>query len=312
MFWAAGRCYGLAFAPVTGLPIQHPDVKVWEVKDAKGAHVALWYFDPFARSGKRSGAWMNEYRTQRRLDGDVAPIVSNNANFTKGAPGEPVLISFEDARTLFHEFGHAIHGMLSQVTYPSLAGTSVARDFVEFPSQLNEHFLLTPEILNTFALHYKTGKPMPEDLVRRIKKAATFNEGFATMEYLSSAVIDMKFHLAGGQVIDPDRFEKEELARLGMPEEIVMRHRPTQFNHIFSSEDYAAGYYAYLWADALTADAWEAFQEGKGPWDRAVADRLHTTILSVGNTVDPADAFRAFRGRDVDTDALMRKRGFKK
>jgi len=310
MFWAAGRCYGLTFTPVAGLPVQHPDVKVWEVKDAKGAHVALWYFDPFARTGKLSGAWMNAYRAQRRMDGDVAPIVSNNSNFTEGAPGEPVLISFDDARTLFHEFGHALHGMLSQVTYPSLAGTSVARDFVEFPSQLNEHFLLTPEVLDTFALHHETGQPMPEDLVRRIKKAATFNEGFATMEYLSSAVLDMKFHLAGGQVIDPDRFEKEELGRLGMPGELVMRHRPTQFNHIFSGDGYAAGYYAYLWADALTADAWEAFQEGEGPWDRAVADRLRTTVLAVGNTVDPADAFRAFRGRDVDTDALMRKRGF--
>ena len=310
MFWAAGRCYGLTFTPVTGLPIQQPDVKVWEVKDAKGAHVALWYFDPFARAGKSSGAWMNEYRAQQRLAGTVTPIVSNNANFTKGAPGEPVLISFEDATTMFHEFGHAIHGMLSNVTYPSLAGTSVARDFVEYPSQFNEHFLLTPEILNTFALHCKTGKPMPESLVARIKKAAAFNEGFKTMEYLASAVIDMKFHMAGGQAIDPARFEQEELAKLGMPEEIVMRHRPTQFNHIFSGDGYAAGYYAYLWSDALTADTCEAFLEGKGPWDPAVSARLRATVLSVGNTVDPADAFRAFRGRDVNTDALMRKRGF--
>jgi len=312
MFFAAHRCYGLTFTPVSGLPVQHPDVKVWEVKDAKGAHLALWYFDPFARAGKSSGAWMNEYRTQRRLDGAVTPIVSNNANFTKGAPGEPVLISFEDATTMFHEFGHAIHGMLSSVTYPSLAGTNVARDFVEFPSQFNEHFLLTPEILNGYALHYRTGQPMPASLVDRIKKAAAFNEGFKTMEYLASAVIDMKLHMAGGQVIDPARFEREELARLGMPEELVMRHRPTQFNHIFSGDGYAAGYYAYLWSDALTADAVEAFLEGKGPWDQAVADRLRATVLSVGNTVDPGDAFRAFRGRDVNTDALMRKRGFLK
>jgi len=312
MFWAAGKCYGLYFTPVQGLPVQHPDVKVWEVKDAKGAHVALWYFDPFARAGKSSGAWMNEYRTQQRYDGEITPIVSNNSNFTKGAPGEPVLISFDDAQTMFHEFGHALHGMLSNATYPSVAGSNTVRDFVEFPSQINEHFFLTPEILNTYAVHYKTGKPIPQELVDRIKKAAKFNEGFQTMEFLASAVIDMKFHLAGAGPVDPAKFEKDELARLGMPEEIVMRHRPTQFNHIFSSDGYSAGYYAYLWADALTADAWEAFMEGKGPWDPAVAARLKATVLSVGNTVDPADAFRNFRGRDVNTDALMRKRGFMK
>ena len=312
MFWAAGRCYGLSFVSVAGLPVQHPDVRVWEVKDVRGNHVALWYFDPFARAGKSSGAWMSEYRSQRHLDGDVTPIVSNNSNFTKGAPGEPVLISFEDARTLFHEFGHAIHGMLSNVMYPSMAGTNVARDFVEFPSQINEHFLMTQEVLNQFALHYKTGKPIPAELVSRIQNAAKFNIGFVTMEYLASAVIDMKFHLAGGIDIDPARFEQEELARLGMPEEIVMRHRPTQFNHIFSGDGYSAGYYAYLWSDALTADAWEAFREGRGPWDDAVAERFKATVLSVGNTWDPADSFRAFRGRDVNTDALMRKRGFMK
>ncbi|NTV74767.1 MAG: M3 family metallopeptidase [Holophaga sp.] len=312
MFWAAGKCYGLYFTPVQGLPVQHPDVKVWEVKDAKGAHVALWYFDPFARAGKSSGAWMNEYRTQQRYDAEITPIVSNNSNFTKGAPGEPVLISFDDAQTMFHEFGHALHGMLSNATYPGVAGTNTARDFVEFPSQINEHFFLTPEILNTYAVHCKTGKPIPQDLVDRIKKASKFNEGFQTMEFLASAVIDMKFHLAGAGPVDPAKFEKEELGRLGMPEEIVMRHRPTQFNHIFSSDGYSAGYYAYLWADALTADAWEAFMEGKGPWDPAVAARLKATVLSVGNTVDPSDAFRNFRGRDVNTDALMRKRGFMK
>ena len=312
MFWAAGQLYGLSFTPVQGLPLQHPDVSVYEVKDAKGQHLALWYFDPFARAGKVSGAWMNEYRGQEKLDRPVTPIVSNNSNFTKGGPGEPVLISWDDAETMFHEFGHALHGMQSDVKYPSLAGTSVARDFVEFPSQINEHFFLTPEILNTYALHYKTGKPIPQDLVERIKKASKFNEGFVTMEYLASAVIDMKYHMAGGQTIDPAAFEKEELAKLGMPEEIVMRHRPTQFNHIFSGDGYSAGYYSYLWADALTADAWEAFLEGKGPWDPAVAKRFHDHILAIGNTQDPAEAFRAFRGRDVNTDALMRKRGFMK
>jgi len=312
MFWAAGQLYGLSFTPVKGLPLQHPDVSVFEVKDAQGQHLALWYFDPFARAGKVSGAWMNEYRTQEKLDAPVSPIISNNSNFTKGAPGEPVLISWDDAETMFHEFGHALHGMMSDVKYPSLAGTSVARDFVEFPSQINEHWLLTPEVLNRFAIHYQTGKPIPAALVEKIKGASTFNEGFKTMEFLASAVIDMKYHLAGGQSIDPVTFEQEELAKLGMPSEIVMRHRPTQFNHIFSGDGYSAGYYSYLWADALTADAWEAFTEAKGPWDPAVAKRFHDCILSIGNTRDPLEAFRAFRGRDVNTDALMRKRGFLK
>jgi peptidyl-dipeptidase Dcp len=312
MFWAAGQLYGLSFTPVAGLPIQHPEVKIWEVKNAKGQHVGLWYFDPFSRPGKSSGAWMNNYRGQDRLDGIVAPIVSNNSNFMKAAPGAPVLISWEDAVTLFHEFGHALHGLLSDVQYPSLSGTNVARDFVEFPSQINEHWLMTPEILNRFAVHYQTGKPIPAELVAKLKASATFNQGFMTMEYLASAVVDMKFHMAGGKVPEPGAFERGELAKLGMPAEIVMRHRPTQFNHIFSSDGYAAGYYAYLWSDALTADAWEAFLEGKGPWDPAVAARFRSTILAVGNTMDPGEAYRAFRGRDVDTGALMRKRGFVK
>jgi peptidyl-dipeptidase Dcp len=310
MFWAAGQLYGLAFTPVQGLPLQHPDVSVWAVADAKGRHRGLWYFDPFARAGKNSGAWMDNYRRQENLDRVIAPIVSNNANFVPSAPGAPVLISWDDAVTLFHEFGHALHGLLSEVKHPDLSGTAVPCDFVEFPSQLNEHWLQTPELLNRFALHHQTGEPMPPGLVDRIRQAANFNQGFQTMEYLASAMIDLKFHLAGDQAIDPAAFEREELARLGMPGEIVMRHRPTQFNHIFSCDDYAAGYYAYLWADALTADAWEAFREAGGPWDRAVAERLRRQILAVGNTVDQTAAFRAFRGRDVDTGALMRKRGF--
>jgi peptidyl-dipeptidase Dcp len=312
MFWAAGQLYGLRFTRLTTIEVQHPDVTVYEVKNAKGAHVGLWYFDPFAREGKRSGAWMDEYRTQNRMDGEVTPIVSNNANFVKGAPGQPVLISLDDARTLFHEFGHALHGLLSHSTYPRVSGTNTARDFVEFPSQLNEHWLMTPEVLDRFARHYQTGKPLPKDLADRIQKAENFNKGFHTMEYLASAVIDMKLHLAGGRPIDPTAFEREELARLGMPPEIVMRHRIPQFGHIFSGAvgGYDAGYYAYLWSDALTADAWEAFLEAKGPWDKAVAERLRKEVLAVGNTKDPGEAFRAFRGRDVDTGALMRKRGF--
>ncbi|NQD38095.1 M3 family metallopeptidase [Permianibacter sp. IMCC34836] len=310
MFWAAGQLYGLKFKLVKGLPVQHPDVTVYEVTNAKGKHVGLWYFDPYARPGKRSGAWMNAYRGQEKLDGNVTPIVSNNSNFVKGQPGEPVLISWDDAETMFHEFGHALHGMLSDVKYPSLAGTSVARDFVEFPSQINEHWLSTPEVLNKFALHYQTGKPIPKALVDKIEAAETFNEGFKTMEYLASAVIDMKLHLAGGETIDPDKFEREELQKLGMPAEIVMRHRTPQFGHVFSSDGYSAGYYSYLWSDSLTADAWEAFGEGKGPWDKSVAERFRKTILSAGNTKDQAEEFREFRGRDVQTDALMRKRGF--
>jgi peptidyl-dipeptidase Dcp len=310
MFWAAGQLYGLAFTPLRGLPVQHPDVSVWAVQDAAGRPAGLWYFDPFARPGKHSGAWMDNYRRQEAMGRPVLPIVSNNANFIKGAPGEPVLLSWDDAVTLFHEFGHALHGLLSQVRYPSLSGTAVASDFVEFPSQLNEHWLSTPELLRRFAIHHATGEPLPERLAERIRRTATFGQGFQTLEYLASAMVDLKLHLAAGAVADPDAFERDELARLGMPAELTMRHRPTQFAHVFSGDEYAAGYYSYLWADALTADAWEAFQEAGGPWDREVAGRYRRTVLAVGNTVDPLDSWRAFRGRDVDTAALMRKRGF--
>ncbi|RKH27020.1 M3 family peptidase [Corallococcus praedator] len=311
MFWVAGELFGFAFTPVTDVPVYHPDVRVWEVKDqASGRHVGLWYFDPYARPGKRSGAWMNAYRNQERFKGEVTTIVSNNSNFVKGAPGEAVLISWEDASTLFHEFGHALHGLSSSVSYPSLAGTSVARDYVEFPSQLLEHWLSTPQVLNTFALHYQTGKPIPQALVARIEKAATFNQGFGTVEYLSSALVDMKLHLAGDVSIDADAFERDTLNALGMPKEIVMRHRTPQFGHVFASDGYSAGYYSYLWSDTLTADAFEGFTEGKGAYDKAVAEKLRKSVFSVGNTVDPAEGYRAFRGRDAGINALMRKRGF--
>jgi peptidyl-dipeptidase Dcp len=311
MFWVAGELFGYAFTPVKDVPVFHPDVTVYEVKDkASGRHVGLWFFDPYARDGKRSGAWMNAYRSQDKLDGGTATIVSNNANFVKTKPGEPVLISWDDAITMFHEFGHALHGLSSDVTYPSLAGTNVARDYVEFPSQLMEHWLSTPEVLQKYALHYQTGKPIPQELVAKIKKTATFNQGFSTVEYLSSALVDMKLHLADTANIDPDKFERETLAQIGMPHEIVMRHRLPQFGHLFSGDSYSAGYYSYLWSDVLTADAFEAFTEGKGPYDKAVAARLYKYIFSVGNTVDPADAYRSFRGRDPNVDALMRKRGF--
>ncbi|HXC72403.1 MAG TPA: M3 family metallopeptidase [Pyrinomonadaceae bacterium] len=311
IFWVAGELFNFNFTPVTNVPVAHPDIRVWEVTDKTSKkHIGLWYFDPYARAGKRSGAWMNAYRAQERVNGEVTTIVSNNANFIKGKPGEPVLISWDDATTMFHEFGHALHGLNSNVTYPSVAGTAVPRDYVEFPSQLLEHWLSTPEVLQRFALHYQTGKPIPQELVNKITRSATFNQGFATVEYLSAALVDMKLHLAGDREIDPDAFERETLAELGMPKEIVMRHRTPQFLHVFSSDSYSAGYYSYLWSDVLTADAFGAFVEGKGPYDRAVAERLRKYIFSVGNTVDPAEAYRAFRGRDPKIDALMKKRGF--
>jgi len=311
IFWVAGELFNFQFTPVTNVPVAHPDIRVWEVTDKTSKrHIGLWYFDPYARAGKRSGAWMNAYRSQERVNGEVTTIVSNNANFIKGKPGEPLLISWDDATTMFHEFGHALHGLNSNVTYPSLSGTAVARDYVEFPSQLMEHWLSTPEVLQRFALHYQTGKPIPQTLVDRIKKSATFNQGFATVEYLSAALVDMKMHLAGDRKIDPDAFERETLAELGMPKEIVMRHRTPQFLHVFGSDGYSAGYYSYLWSDVLTADAFGAFVEGKGPYDKSVAERLRKNIFSVGNTKDPAEAYRAFRGRDPKVDALMKKRGF--
>lgn len=310
MHWAAGQLYGFSFTPVTDVPVAHPDITVWEVKAADGAHVGLWYFDPYARAGKRSGAWMNAYRSQSSFDGVVTTIVSNNANFVKGAPGEPVLVSWDDAKTMFHEFGHALHGLNSKVAYPSLSGTAVARDYVEFPSQLNEHWLSTPQVLNRFALHYQTGKPIPAELVEKINKAHTFRTGFAVTEYLSSALIDMKLHLAGDADIDPDAFERAELKKLGMPDELPMRHRTPQFQHIFASDGYSAGYYSYLWSEVLDHDAFEAFEEAGGPYDKALAKRLHDTIMSVGNTIDPADQYRAFRGRDPDVKAYLRDKGF--
>lgn len=310
MMWVAGELYGLEFRQVRDVPVFHPDVRVWEVTDRAGEHVGLWYLDPYAREGKRSGAWMNAYQSQENIDRAITPIVSNNSNFVEGAEGEVVLISWDDAVTLFHEFGHALHGLLSNVKYPSQSGTSVARDYVEFPSQLNEHWLSTPEVLNRFALHYQTGEAMPAELLEKIERASTFNKGFETVEYLASALIDMKLHLAGDGEIDPDAFERETLVELGMPGEIVMRHRTPHFAHIFSSDSYSAGYYSYLWSDALTADAAEVFEEAGGFYDHDVANRLRENVLSSGDTIDPADGFRAFRGRDVDTAALLRKRGF--
>jgi peptidyl-dipeptidase Dcp len=310
MFFVAGELFGFRFSPLPAVKGAHPDVRVWEVTNPQGGHVGLWYFDPYARPGKRSGAWMNAYRTQERFDGAVTTIVSNNSNFVKGKDGAPVLISWTDAETLFHEFGHALHGLNSSVSYPSLSGTAVARDYVEFPSQLLEHWLATPQVLNRYALHDQTGKPIPQELVAKIERAETFNQGFQTVEYLASALIDMKLHLAGARPIDPDAFERETLAALGMPKEVVMRHRTPQFAHVFSGDGYSAGYYSYLWSDTLTADAAEAFREHGGLYDKETARKLVANVFSVGNTIDPADGYRAFRGRDAGIDALMRKRGF--
>jgi len=309
--WVAGELFNFKFTPAPNVPVAHPDIKVWEVSDkTTGKHIGLWYFDPFARPGKRSGAWMNAYRSQERVNGEITTIVSNNANFVKGKPGEPVLISWDDASTMFHEFGHALHGLNSDVTYPSLSGTAVARDYVEFPSQLMEHWLSTPQVLQKFALHYQTGKPIPQDLVDKINRTKTFNQGFATVEYLAAAILDMKLHLLGDKKIDARQFEKDALAEIGMPKEIVLRHRLPHFLHVFSSDSYSAGYYSYLWSDVLTADAFGAFTEAGGPYDRKVADRLRKSIFSVGNTIDPAEAYRNFRGRDPKVEALMKKRGF--
>lgn len=311
MFWVAGELFDLSFKQVVDVPVYHPDVRVWEVSNkSTGKAIGLWYFDPYARAGKRSGAWMNAYRDQSKLDGEVLTIVSNNCNFIKGAEGEPLLISWEDASTLFHEFGHALHGMCSNVTYPSLSGTSVARDYVEFPSQILERWLATPEVLKQYALHYKTNESIPQNLVERLDKAATFNEAFSSVEILASSLVDMKLHLAAEKQINPKTFEKETLNKLQMPSEIVMRHRIPQFGHIFSGDDYAAGYYSYLWADVISADAYEAFTEAKGPYDKAVAKRMYDNVFSIGNTIDQELAYRKFRGRDAKIDALMRARNF--
>lgn len=311
MFWVAGELFDLAFTPAPGVPVFHPDVRVWEVTDRRtGKHVGLWYFDPYARPGKRSGAWMSLYRAQERFRGEIPAAVSNNASFLQGRPGEPVLIGWADAETLFHEFGHALHGLLSNITYPRLSINTVPADYVEFPSQLLEHWLPTPEVLGRFALHHATGAPMPPELVARVRKAATFNQGFSTVEYLSAALVDMKLHLSGTGPVDPRAFERDALRALGMPREIVMRHRTPHFSHVFATDEYSAGYYSYLWSDTLTADAFEAFTEASGPYDRDVAASLRQHVFEAGNTVDPAEGYRAFRGRDAGTAALMRKRGF--
>jgi peptidyl-dipeptidase Dcp len=310
LHWTSGELFGLKWSRVHDAPTAHPDISVHKVEGADGALVGLWYFDPYARKAKQSGAWMNEYRTQERFRRPVAPIVSNNCNFVPGPQGEPVLISWDDAVTMFHEFGHALHGLVSCVDYPGLAGTNVARDFVELPSQLNERWLPTHEVLSRFARHTATGAPMPEALAAKIKAAETFNQGFAVVEYLASAIVDMRLHLEGESPIDTHAFERRILEEIGMPREIAMRHRIPHFGHVFGGDGYSAGYYSYLWSEVLAHDAFEAFLEAGGPFDAAVASRYRRTILAAGDTAPPEEAWRAFRGRDPDPDAYFRAKGF--
>lgn len=308
--YAAGRLYELDFKENTGqIPVFDPAVRTFVVTDKRDGHnVGVFYFDAYARSGKRSGAWATAYRRQQELGGHKNVLASNNNNFVKGAPGQPTLISLDDATTLFHEFGHAIHSFLQNVKYPGLAGTP--RDFVEYPSQVNENWLLTRDVLDRYAKHYQTGAPMPQALVDKIEKSSTFNQGFDTVEYLSSAIVDMKLHDRDTPVTDVDAFERETLAELGMPKEMVMRHRLPQFNHLFSSDAYSAGYYSYLWSETMDADTWAAFTETGNVWDKATADRFRTVLLSTGNETDRKQAYRAFRGRDPDVNALFKRRGF--
>jgi peptidyl-dipeptidase Dcp len=308
MFWAAERLYGLRFERVSGVPVFHTDVTVYRVFRPDGRHVGLWYFDPYARDGKESGASMDSYRLQERMAADVSPIVSNYANFRHGRPDQPVLISWDDANTMFHEFGHALHGLLSDVTYPSLAGPMSVSDFGEVPSLINQYWLPTAAVLGR--LVDATGQPLPQAMADKLLQARSFDIPFARTEFLASALLDMRLHLVpNGAVGDLTAFEKSTHDELGMPSAVVARYRIPQFLHLFSGEGYAAGYYGYLWADVLARDVFEAFIEAGDPFDPATANRYLKTMLSVGNTVDPSEAFRRFRGRDPKIDALLKAEG---
>ncbi|WP_415717044.1 M3 family metallopeptidase [Roseibium sp.] len=310
-FDTASRLFGLSFRELEGLPVYHPDVRVFEVLNANGDHVGLFLGDYFARPSKRSGAWMSAFRSQHKLKGDVSPIIVNVMNFSKGAPGEATLLTFDDARTLFHEFGHGLHGLLSNVTYPMISGTSVARDFVELPSQLYEHWLSEPEVLSKYAVHYKTGEQMPVELLDKLLAAANFNTGFQTVEYTACALVDLELHLLDSpKEMDVADFEVQELKKIGMPDAIAMRHRIPHFQHIFSGDSYSAGYYSYMWSEVMDADAFGAFKEAGNIFDPATADRLLKHIYSAGGRPDPEETYIAFRGRAPKIDALLEKRGF--
>lgn len=307
-FDVATRLFGLTFKERPDFPRYNKDVRAWEVLDAKGKHVGVFFGDYFARASKRSGAWMSSFRSQHKLGRSHTPVIVNVLNFARGADGTPTLLTFDDARTLFHEFGHGLQGLLSDVTYPSISGTSVSRDFVELPSQLYEHWLSTPYVLERHARHYKTGKPMPKELRDRLTAARNFNQGFATIEYASSAFVDMALYSAEGHTIaDVEAFESETLRELEMPSEIVMRHRLPHFMHIMSG--YAAGYYSYLWSEVMDADAFAAFEEAGDVFHPTTAKKLYEFIYSAGNRRDPDAAYVAFRGRPPKIDGLLKKRG---
>jgi peptidyl-dipeptidase Dcp len=310
-FYTANRLFGLTFAPRDDVPVWHADVRVWEVRDQAGRHRGLFFGDYFARASKHSGAWMTTLRDQEKLRGDIRPLVVNVMNFSKASAGEPTLLSFDDAKTLFHEFGHGLHGLLSEVTFPLIAGTNVLLDWSELPSQLYEHWLERPEILRRFARHYRTGEPIPEEQLRRLIAARTFNQGQATVEYVASALIDLDLHLqpATDMGLDIGSFEEAALARIGMPAEIVMRHRPTHFAHIFAGGGYAAGYYSYLWSEVLDADAFAAFEEAGDIFDPGTAKKLHDYVYAAGGSRDPAELYTAFRGRLPTPDKLLKRRG---
>jgi peptidyl-dipeptidase Dcp len=310
-FATAERLFGLRMVEVHGLKLLHPDVRAFEITNAKGRHIGLFLGDYFARPSKRSGAWMSGLRRQQKLMGNIRPIITNTCNFAKAPDGEPTLLSLDDARTLFHEFGHALHGLLSDVRYPSLAGTAVSRDFVELPSQLYEHWLTTPELLGEFARHHETGEPMPRALIDRIRAAATFNQGFATVEFLASAIVDIDYH-DGPAPADPKAKEAETLKRIGLPREIVMRHRTPHFAHVFSGDGYSAGYYSYMWSEVLDADAFAAFEEAGNLFDPKVAQRLKRYVYAAGGSREEEAAYTAFRGRLPSVDGLLRKRGLDK
>jgi peptidyl-dipeptidase Dcp len=307
-FAVATRLFGITFEEIRGVPLHHPDARLWEVKNPDGSHRALFIGDYFARPSKRSGAWMSALRMQSKLL-DETPVILNTMNFAKPPAGKPAFLSFDDARTLFHEFGHALHGMLSEVTYPSVAGTNVSRDFVELPSQLYEHWLTVPEVLNTYAVHGETGAAMPEDLLDKVLAAQTFNSGFQTVEYTASALVDMAYHARSDAPGEPMAFEAGVLEKIGIPDAIAMRHRSPHFQHIFAGDGYSAGYYSYMWSEVMDADAFSAFEETGDPFNPEIAEKLKTHIYSSGATVDPEDAYIAFRGRLPTPDAMLAKRG---
>ena len=312
MFYVAGKLFDFEFSSVTegSVPVFHPDVEVWEVNQkSTGDHIGLWYLDPYSRPGKRSGAWATTYRAHETFDGQTNVLAANNSNFVKGVPGAPVLISWDDARTLFHEFGHSLHYLASNNDYPGL--DDGVRDYTEFQSQLLERWIFTDPIIDNYLVHVETGEPISQELVAKIKRTTNFNQGFETTEYLASALMDMYYHTADPEGLDADEFERKTLAGLEMPNELPMRHRSPHFRHIFGGESYAAGYYGYIWADVLTADAAEAFEAAPGGYyDAEMSEKLVKYLFAPRNAMDPADAYRAFRGRDADVEALMRDRGF--